>query len=103
MTRKTEDVPRPPRTDGQANAHEAEGCRYAAEGGKTRNRQGSAHQAERSPPDPRPLATARHPVEDTTMTNTRPPQPDLFTALFGACLTHALRGVTVRLNGYWRS
>jgi hypothetical protein len=37
------------------------------------------------------------------MTNTRPPQPDLFTALFGACLTHALRGVTVRLNGYWRS
>jgi hypothetical protein len=34
MTRKTEDVPRPPRTDGQANAHEAEGCRYAAEGGK---------------------------------------------------------------------
>jgi hypothetical protein len=31
MTRKTEDVPRPPRTDGRANAHEAEGSRYAAE------------------------------------------------------------------------
>jgi hypothetical protein len=31
MTRKTEDVPRPPRTNGRANAHEAEGRRYAAE------------------------------------------------------------------------
>ena len=34
MTRKTEDVPRPPRADGRANAPEAEGRRYAAEGGK---------------------------------------------------------------------
>jgi hypothetical protein len=31
MTRKTEDVPRPPRTDGRANPREAEGCRYSAE------------------------------------------------------------------------
>jgi hypothetical protein len=31
MTRKTEDVPRPTRIDGQANSHEAEGHRYAAE------------------------------------------------------------------------
>ena len=31
MTRKTEEVPRAPRTDGRANAHGAEGCRYAAE------------------------------------------------------------------------
>jgi hypothetical protein len=31
MTRKTADVPRPPRTDGRANAHEAEGHRYSAE------------------------------------------------------------------------
>ena len=31
MTRKTEDVPRPPRTDGQASAREAEGRRYSAE------------------------------------------------------------------------
>jgi hypothetical protein len=31
MTRKTEDVPRPPRIDGQANAREAEGRQYSAE------------------------------------------------------------------------
>jgi hypothetical protein len=31
MIRKTEDVPRPPRTDGRANACEAEGHRYSAE------------------------------------------------------------------------
>ena len=31
MTRKTEDVSRPPRIDGQANAREAEGHRYSAE------------------------------------------------------------------------
>ena len=31
MTRKTEDVPRPPRTDGRANAHQAKGHRYSAE------------------------------------------------------------------------
>jgi hypothetical protein len=31
MTRKTADVPRPPRTDGQPNAREAEGHRYSAE------------------------------------------------------------------------
>jgi hypothetical protein len=31
MTRKTEDVPRPPRADGRANAPEAEGRRYAAD------------------------------------------------------------------------
>ena len=31
MTRKTEDVPRPPRIDGQANSHEAEGRQYSAE------------------------------------------------------------------------
>ena len=31
MTRKTEDVPRPPRTGGRANAHQAEGHRYSAE------------------------------------------------------------------------
>jgi hypothetical protein len=31
MTRKTEDVRRPPRTDGRANTHEAEGRRYLAE------------------------------------------------------------------------
>jgi hypothetical protein len=31
MTRKTQDVPRPPRTDGRANAREAEGRRYSAE------------------------------------------------------------------------
>ena len=31
MTRKTEDVPRLPRADGRANAHEANGHRYSAE------------------------------------------------------------------------
>ena len=31
MTRKTEDVPWPPRMDTRANAHEAEGHRYSAE------------------------------------------------------------------------
>lgn len=31
MARKTEDVPRPPRTDSRANAREAEGHRYSAE------------------------------------------------------------------------
>jgi hypothetical protein len=31
MTRKTEDVPRPPRTDARANTHESEGRRYLAE------------------------------------------------------------------------
>ncbi len=31
MTPKTEDVPRRPRTDGLANAREAEGRRYSAE------------------------------------------------------------------------
>ena len=31
MTCKKEDVPRPPRTDGRANAHEAERRRYSAE------------------------------------------------------------------------
>ena len=31
MTRKTQDVPRPPRTDGRANAREAEERRYSAE------------------------------------------------------------------------
>jgi hypothetical protein len=31
MTRKTDDVPRPPRADGRANACETEGRRYAAD------------------------------------------------------------------------
>ena len=31
MTRKTEDVPQPLRTDGRANAREAEGRRYSVE------------------------------------------------------------------------
>jgi hypothetical protein len=31
MTRRTEDVPRLPRTDGRANAPEAEGHRYLAD------------------------------------------------------------------------
>jgi hypothetical protein len=31
MTRKTEDVPRPARTDARANARESEGHRYSAE------------------------------------------------------------------------
>jgi hypothetical protein len=31
MTRKTEDVPSPPRADGRANACETEGLRYAAD------------------------------------------------------------------------
>jgi hypothetical protein len=31
MTRRTEDVPRPPRTNGRATAPEAEGHRYSAE------------------------------------------------------------------------
>jgi hypothetical protein len=31
MTQKTEDVPRPPRRIGRANAHEAERRRYSAE------------------------------------------------------------------------